>query len=151
MKKNLIKAAKWLLLGIVCGILTVVFYLTERNSGSRYHLTVGSGLIAILCLAAVIWSLLGKMNDRAGVMVIEDIFDMRSGGCVVVGQVRGAFYVSEKVMIHSRDGTKIKTKIRDIEIHSQKARTAVNTPAALYFPDVEPYRIHQGDAVRVLE
>ena len=33
MKKNLIKAVKWLLLGIVCGILTVVFYLTERNLG----------------------------------------------------------------------------------------------------------------------
>ncbi len=100
MKRNLKKAGKWLLAGILCGALTVVCFQVERRSGGRYALTAGSGLIAILCFAAAVCSLMGKMNDGNGMMTVEEIFKMNSGGYVAAGHVRGVFLLYRKLRFH---------------------------------------------------
>ncbi len=147
-KRNLKKAGKWLLAGVLCGALTVVCFQVERSSGGRYALTAGSGLIAILCFAAAVCSLMGKMNDGNGMMTVEEIFKMNSGGYVAAGHVRGVFYSGQKVLLQGQDGKKTKTRIRGIEIGGRKAGAAADTPAALYLKDIEPDCIRRGDVIR---
>lgn len=147
MGKKLKKALKWLLLGVVFGTLTVVFYIIERETGGRYRLTAGCGMITAVCLIAAGWSLTGKMNDQAGMMVVEDVFAMNSGGCVVVGGVHGVLWSGERVVIVDRAGKEIKTKIGGIEINRKNVRAAADTPVALYFKDIELNEINKGDVV----
>ena len=80
-------------------------------------------------------------------MVVEDVFAMNSGGCVVVGGVHGGFAVGEKVVIVDRAGKEIKTKIGGIEINRKNVRAAADTPVALYFKDIELNEINKGDVV----
>ena len=147
MRKKLKKTIKWLMLGIASGIFTVVFYMIERESGGRYRLTAGCGLITLICLTAAIWSFIGKMNDRTGMMIVEDIFTMNSGGCVVAGGVQGVLWSGERVVIVDRAGKEIRTKIGSIEINRKSVRVATDTPAALYFKDIESNEINKGDVV----
>ena len=147
MKENRKKAAKWLLLGVGFSILTVVCFRIESNAGGRYRLTAGSGMIAVICLASVVLSLRGQMTRQEGKLIIEDIFQTRSGGCVVTGVVQGGLMTGEKVMIGDETEKSIKTKICGIEVYRKRVKAAVNTPAALYFKDVSPNQIHRGDIV----
>ena len=148
MMKRIGKAFMWLLAAIVLGILTVVFFRMEHGEGGRYRLTVGCGLLTVVCLAAVCWSLAGKMQDTAGEMVVEDIFKMNPRGCVVVGKVQGGFYTGEKVLIDDRNGEPVKAKINGIEVRKERVPSAMNTPAALYFKQIEPDQIRKGARIR---
>ncbi len=148
MKKNVLKALKWLLLGVVCAVLTVIFFQLEKEDRRRrYSLTVGCGMLTVLCLAAAFWSLTGKMDGRPGALIVEDVFGMKSGGSVVVGRVQGALAAGQRVVVTAKDGSKTETKIYAIEINGRKAKTAVDYPAALYLKEVEPSGIHKGDRV----
>ncbi len=148
MKKNVLKALKWLLLGVVCAVLTVIFFQLERGERRRrYSLTVGCGMLTVLCLAAAFWSLTGKMDGKPGALIVEDVFGMKSGGCVVVGRVQGALAAGQRVVVAAKDGTETETKIYAIEINRRRAKAAVDTPAALYLKEVEPSGIHKGDRV----
>lgn len=151
MKKNLKKMVNWLLLGVAFGILTAVCFLIEGKSGGRYRLTAGSGLITAICLAAAIWSLMGKMNSQAGRLIVEDVFKMKAGGCVVVGSVQGVLAAGQKVMVHDREDRSIQTKICGIEINRKKTKVAANTPAALYFKEIAHDKIHKGDIICSME
>ncbi len=151
MKKNSVKAIKWLLLGIIFTVFTFICFLTEKASGGRYRLTAGSGLISIICFTAVIWSFMGKMNSQKGSLIIEDIFTMNSGGCVVTGTVQGAFSVGEKVAVTEQNTVISEAKIHGIEIHSRAAKAAVNTPAALYLKEIEPNKLHRNAVVRSID
>ena len=50
-------------------------------------------MLTVLCLLAVVWSLAGRMHTLPGTIIVEDIFKMNSGGCVVTGTVQVGFYV----------------------------------------------------------
>ena len=147
MKKNLLKVVKWLLLGLVFGGLTVIGFQLERGRHWRYSLTVGCAMLAILCLAAAFWSLTGEMDGRPGTLVVEDVFRMKSGGCVVVGRVQGGLASGQRVVVSNAAGTVMETKIYGIEINGRKAKAAVDYPAALYLKETDPSDIHKGDRV----
>ena len=105
-------------------------------------------MLTVLCLLAVVWSLAGRMNTLPGTIIVEDIFKMNSGGCIVTGTVQGGFYVGEKVRITDRMGRTVCTKIYDIEIRKQKAKSAIDTPAALYLKKVHLDSIQKGCIIR---
>lgn len=148
MKNRILKAVRWLLAGLLCGALTIISFQIEYKASRHYSFTVGCGMLTVLCLLAVAWSLAGRMNTLPGTIIVEDIFKMNSGGCVVTGTVQGGFYVGEKVRITDRMGRTVCTKIYDIEIRKQKAKSAVDTPAALYLKKVHPDSIQKGCIIR---
>ena len=147
MRKRIFKAVGWLLGGIACAVLTVLFFRIEFGRSRRYSLTVGCGLLTVVCLLAVYWSLTGKMTVRSGKMIVEDIFKMKTGGCVVTGTIQGGFYAGERVRISGRTGEMIRTKIYAIEIRHQKVKSAIDTPAALYLKKVDPEDIRKGSVI----
>ena len=105
MKNRILKAVRWLLAGLLCGALTIISFQIEYKASRHYSFTVGCGMLTVLCLLAVVWSLAGRMNTLTGTIIVEDIFKMNSGGCVVTGTVQGGFYVGEKVRITDRTFT----------------------------------------------
>lgn len=89
----------------------------------------------------------GKKETQTSTYVIEDIFEINSKGCVVVGTIQGTFVVGKKVTITCQDGKQIKTTLNAIEVNRQQPKSASNTPAGLLFKDVEPDSIRKGDTI----
>ena len=88
-----------------------------------------------------------KKYDRNAIMVIEDIFQMQSGGCVVVGMVQGGFMVHDKEEVTSTYHDNIKSKIDSMEIQGKKTKIAKNCKVAIYLKNIEPSQIHIQDKV----
>lgn len=142
------KGIKWILLGILCIVLCALCFIIEYHFDVRhYHLTVGSGFMAAVLIGCGIWQIFDKNPPQVSTLIIEDIFKMTSGGCVVVGYVNGAMMKGEKVSLKDIHGNSIKAKIYDIEIYQQKSRIARNTYAALYLKKVEPQNIRIGEVI----
>ncbi len=148
MKKRLKSGLKWLLLGVVCAILTVVFFKIEKEYGfRRYRFTAGCGLIAVVSLVTGVKQFFDKKVGTVSTLVIEDIFKINPQGCVVVGIVKGTMVAGEKVFIEEQSGNTIKTTINGMEINHKQVKVAVDTPVALFFRNIEPDRIHKGDII----
>lgn len=140
------KIIKYFLLGILGIIATIIcFYFESEYDMKRYRLTVGCAFITIAFFVSGCLSF-SKKNDRKGVMEIEDIFKMKTGGVVVVGFVHGCFLVKDHVEVHQNSHI-IKSKIHAMEIQGKKAQGAKDCYAALYLKDIDPSEIHIHDTV----
>uniref|UniRef100_UPI0040577D32 hypothetical protein n=1 Tax=Acetatifactor sp. TaxID=1872090 RepID=UPI0040577D32 len=142
------RALKWLLVGGIFAILTVVCFAFETKVGLRRHrFTAGCGIIAVVSFVTGVSQLFDKKVGTVSTLVIEDIFKMNSGGCVVVGTVKGTLAVGEKITIQDLYGNTIKTTIDGMEINRKQTKVATNTPVALLFKHIEPDRLQKGDIV----
>ena len=145
--KRVKKFTGFLVLGIICTIACILFFRYESSQQkSRYRLTVGTAMLAIVFFWGAFTSF-SKKYDRNAIMVIEDIFQMQSGGCVVVGMVQGGFMVHDKVEVTSTYHDNIKSKIDSMEIQGKKTKIAKNCKVAIYLKNIEPSQIHIQDKV----
>lgn len=137
----------YLVLGLICVIACIFFFQYEaEEQGGRYRLTVGAAALAALFFWAAFASF-SKKYDRNAVMIIEDIFSMNSGGCVVVGMVQGGFMIHDKVEVMTSNGETIKSKIYSMEIQNRKVNIAKDCKVAIYLKDIEPSKLHTQDKV----
>ena len=137
----------YLVLGFICLVACIFSVRYElQQQGSRYRLTVGTAALTILFFVAAFTSF-SKKNERNAVMIIEDVFSMNSGGCVVVGVVQGGFMIHDKVEVMTSNGETIKSKIYSMEIQNRKVNIAKDCKVAIYLKDIEPSKLHTQDKV----
>ena len=151
MRKRIFNILKYLFLAVVFAVLTVVFfrleYSLDTSGQKKYHLTVGAGMLTVVFLYACVSCFRGKFDRDGYRFVVEDIFAMKSGGCVVVGLVAGSMEVGDRVEVHAQSGNVIRTKIRGIEIRGQAVPGAADTAAAVWLKNVEAEELKPGDVI----
>ena len=137
----------YIIIGIICAIACIFLFKYEAEQQVRYYrLTIGAAALAILFFWASFASF-SKKYDRNAIMVIEAIFPMQTGGCVVAGVVQGGFMTHDKIeVITSTYGT-IKSRIHSMEIKGRKVNIAKDCKVAIYLKDIEPSKLHIQDKV----
>ncbi len=152
MKHKIRNAVKWL----ACGILAVLVSSVCFNIQSVYDLRLpymiyGTGLIAIVCFAMSIVSLLDQKNGTGkaiGTMIIEDVVPHTEKGCTVVGDVQGTMAVGAKVTVTDQSGQSFQTTIKQMEQFENTVEAVTDSPVALILKHVSPDDVCKGDVVR---
>ncbi len=151
MRKRFFNILKYLFLAVVFAVLTVVFFRMEHGSAApgrkKYHLTVGAGMLTVVFLCACVSCFRGKVGRDSYRFVVEDVFAVKSGGCVATGVVAGTMEVGDRVEVHAQSGNVIRTKIRGIEVRGQAAPGAADTAAAVWLKNVEAEELKAGDVI----
>ena len=151
MRKRIFNILKYLFLAAVFAVLTVIFFRMEHGSAAprrkKYHLTVGAGMLTVVFLCACVSCFRGKVGRDRYRFVVEDVFAMKSGGCVAAGVVAGTMEVGDRVEVHAQSGNVIRTKIRGIEVRGQAAPGAADTAAAVWLKNVEAEELKPGDVI----
>lgn len=83
-------------------------------------------------------------------MVIQDVFEAKEDGCVVVGEVAGAtVHKGEEIIIRKNNGTKIESKILEIELYGEfhVLGADVGMPVGMRIEGVEKSELEKGDRI----
>lgn len=93
-----------------------------------------------------------QIPSKSYTYVVEDVFEIISGGCVTIGYVQGdTMELGDTIHVSTQNGEEIDSVVSDMEINAEKATEATNTYVAILLLNVEKEQLQNGDVITYLE
>lgn len=136
-----------LLTAIAAVVIVFLETTTDLHYTTRMRLTIVTVCAFLYSLIHLCLVFTGMDGNKDLTYVVEDVFPLTDGGCVVLGKVQGIIDVGAKIAIFSRYGVSFKPRISAMEINRRTVNTAKDTYVALQLKDVLADDVHKGDTI----